>query len=233
MQGKFVVTGCGRSGTTFTTHLFRQVGVDARHEEFFPYIKRRWPGVFYDRKADRHHLFGLDWGDYAAEIAWQAAPFLAWLHPSIPVVHQLRHPRRFVLSRISKGMTHADLRNRYTRIKINNRGAEAVNEAAFADKVRYLAEFWVVWNDLVEKNARGSYMRLRVEDLDPAAFGKMLDHVGVTAAPEAIDAAFATVPRDTNTRPPSGEAVDWAVLSGAARSRLEAACARYGYDPEG
>lgn len=233
MQGKFVVTGCGRSGTTFTTHLFRQIGIDARHEEFFPYIKRRWPGVFYDRKARRHHLFGLDWGDYPAEIAWQAAPFLAWLHPSIPVVHQLRHPKRFVRSRIAKGMTHADLRDRYARIKVNNRGAAAMQDAAFADKVRYLAEFWVVWNGLVEKNARGDYMRLRVEDLDPTTFGSVLAHVGADADAATIASAFDTVPRDTNTRPPGGEAVDWSVLSSGARARLEAACARYGYDPEG
>jgi hypothetical protein len=92
---------------------------------------------------------------------------------------------------------------------------------------------WVGWNRLVEKAAGARsglvYHRYRVEDLDQAAVGDLVEMIGGKPRLEELVGALALIPKSTNTRR-RAEGVTWESLpDGGVKDDLEELAGTYGY----
>lgn len=228
---KFLVTGCGRSGTTYTTELLMALGLDVRHETLFGQMRIRAPWVFRNGTSGRHSFGPINWGEHTGEVAWQAVPFLPYLRRRVPVFHQVRAPELYVRSRIAKGFTYGLLRHRHCPIEIEGLTARDMKTAPEELQVRYLALFWSRWNAMARRNARGPYLHLRIEDLDAEVLGEILERIGYSCPEDQVERAFEQVSRRTNAAPGGPERLDWSVLTTAERDEFAVACRREGYAP--
>jgi len=75
----FVVTGSGRSGTTYAARLFTALGVECGHEAVFRVDTSRFTGF----------------GPYVGDASWLAVPFVASLPDDVRVTLELLDERRF------------------------------------------------------------------------------------------------------------------------------------------
>lgn len=116
---RLLVTGSGRSGTTWTAAALRAAGVDCSHER-----------VFTSR--------GMSADDWLAESSAGAAPFTPM--DDTYVVRLVRHPLKVIASAVHRGgvLSRSDFAARYVP---ELRGISDLAEQA--------AVYWVRWNDLV------------------------------------------------------------------------------------
>jgi len=247
----FVVTGCARSGTTYTARLLSHVGCSCTHESVFGPHTRRFSG----------------WGAAQGDSSWLAAPFLAEVGSDTVVVHQVREPLaavdalvRFQLFSTARSGIRQDALafSRYVR----GHGARALLRSIdprrrLARRVRRRSDFvafmrehcpeafletneaaraarhWIAWNDRIEVTARVAglrYLRIRIESLDAATLCSIVDVLGGSPDPQSIEAALDTVPREVNRQPGGrSRAITRQDLGDALASAFEAAADRYGY----
>lgn len=76
---RFVITGCGRSGTGFYSNLMKENGINCGHES---YISLRGPKSF----------------NFVAESSWLAVPFLASIPDNYYIIRTLRDPFKVIKS---------------------------------------------------------------------------------------------------------------------------------------
>ena len=76
---KFIITGCGRSGTGFYSNLMKENGINCGHES---YISLRGPKSF----------------NFVAESSWLAVPFLASIPDNYYIIRTLRDPFKVIKS---------------------------------------------------------------------------------------------------------------------------------------
>lgn len=226
MTRQFVITGCGRSGTTYIAELLSRLGCTCTHEKFFTgkrpsrlaeYLARvgwqplRWPAPPY------------------GEAAWEAAPLLPLLPDDTLVFHQLRHPLEFIRSRQKKGWVHGRLRHRHLP-QLPRYRRESFARLPLERQVDLLARFWIDWNRLVESRVGGKpYMRYRVEDFDLELLLEMLARIEFPSDPDAVGKVFGELPRNVNTRGRKRDDITLDLLPDATRRELEVAAAGYGY----
>ena len=175
MPRRFLITGCGRSGTLYTSQLLTAAGVACGHES-----------------ACRVSGFkGM--GDLVGEASWYAAAYLEDLPHDVVVIHQVRQPlavasswyriRLFArtplitvcygqvtprqLMRIASTPRATTRRWQYIRNQrqLVKRATKAFDASGEAERcVRY----WSDWNRLAEEASAGRpYLRFRLEDLGP------------------------------------------------------------------
>lgn len=72
MSRPFLATGCGRSGTTWISHLLTRLGIPTWHE----------------RQFDPYHSGPL----VVPEASWLAIPYIDTLHRDTPVLRMIRNP---------------------------------------------------------------------------------------------------------------------------------------------
>jgi len=213
---RFLITGCGRSGTGYTAKLLGDLGLPCGHEAIF-----RPPNV------ERAHF---EWPpQLPGESSWLAAPFLKSLPKGTLVLHQLREPMAVIRSFLR--IRFFDEPSAYLRF------AEAcVPDLASGDRVEKCMKYWLHWNRLAERAAELEglrYLRFRLEDVDAPLVARMLELIGYPCDPERVARAVAQRPRDYNTRGDKGPDADltWDTLPhGDLRDALAALAARYGYE---
>lgn len=226
MTKRFVITGCGRSGTTYTARLLSQLGCHCAHEQYFTGSK---PSPVTGLLA-RRGLLKLAWKPpVIGEAAWEAAPWLPHLADSTLVFHQIRHPLEFIRSRQKKGWVHGRFRSRHLP------HLPKMNKAEFAalplnQQAEWLARFWIDWNALVESRSEGKpYMRYRVEDFDLPLLLRILDSIEFDYCQTEVQKTFESLPRNVNTRGQKREDITLDLLPNALRDELALAADRYGY----
>ena len=169
MLDRFVVTGCGRSGTRFVAELLTASGVRCGHEAAHSHAARgRWPA-------------GL-----VADSSWMAACMLDVV--TVPVVLLVRHPLAVVRSWVEIGFfsrdagnpTHGPLRSAYPEVY---RHPEPHDRAL------------AMWVKLTSATLQRAELVLRLEDLaaGPGPLRRLLGWCG--GDPGRADQAHAAVGR--------------------------------------
>lgn len=230
---KFIITGCGRSGTTYIAKLLTDLGCPCSHEEYFP---AKLPKLIYLPVFHKlayipfYKITKLRWPTHhRGEAAWQAAGFLDLLPSDVAVLHQIRHPLDFIRSRQKKGVVYGRLRSMFTDVE-HYQTKHDFAALPLEKQVSYLAQFWIEWNQLVEKRVGDHpYLRYRVEDLDLNLLHQILDLIGFECSPEKLKATYESTSKKVNTRGTTRDDISLDLLSDQAFSRLKDAAARYGY----
>lgn len=235
----FVVTGCPRSGTGFTSRLMSILGFPCGHEKLF---------TLESVTRERIEPFQPErdiWGDSS----YLAAPMLNRLPKNTLVFHQVRNPVKVVRSLMGMDFW-------FTRkcCGLPGRGRARHGESATTFILRHLPQiapeeprlvqcvnFWVYWNRLIERQGSSDklrYHRYLVEDLGRLETGALQEVVGLLGHTRELDAyhrGLAAIPTNYNTRPMrrGDPAIKWSSLPGGEPkdSLLELALT-YGYTRE-
>lgn len=155
---KLLVTGCGRSGTTWMLHCLRAAGLPAIGEH-----GRTWQTVPFDGNA------------WDVDVSWRLAPFTPW--PDAYVVHIVRHPLDVIRSRLDTGnFAPGKGMGAYAR-----KWCPGMNTTD--DLTEAIAWHWVQWNRLVVADEV-----LRLEDVDAIAISRLASMVDPRAHLEALPA---------------------------------------------
>jgi len=215
---RFLITGCGRSGTGYTASLLNRLGVECGHEVLYE-VERL--------AADR----APGWpADCPGESSWLAVPFLETLPAGTVVLHQVRHPLAVVRSFVRQnffGRKHA-----WRSFAVRHCPALGGDDA-LENTFRY----WAHWNRRVERAgelAGLEYLRYRLEDVDRELVARLLERVGHPRSPDEIAAALEETSSTTNTAGDrTGDSLSWDALTDPSLAReVLALAARYGYDAE-
>lgn len=146
---QFIVTGTGRCGTRYMSHLLRGAGIKCGHENIFGPSNEDgvWPA---DTK-------------YVVDSSWLAAPFLAQY--SCPVVHVVRSPLHCIRSLATCLLLNP--RNGWMEFMRKYCPSAFVNRDPFST----VARFYVAWNAMIERVDYGhrEYLRVRIEGLNVSA----------------------------------------------------------------
>ena len=117
---KFIITGCGRSGTTYISNLLSNIGCTCMHEGYYASLIKR--GIFFYSPKHKYKIKLLKavWDtNYQGEAAWQAVPYLRYSPKSVIVFHQVRHPMIYIRSRQKKGLVSGPFRQKYCKIDVS------------------------------------------------------------------------------------------------------------------
>lgn len=242
MGRRFLITGCGRSGTKYTALLLGAAGVRCGHEVACT------PTGF------------QGFGDAVGESSWFAAGYMDQMPDDVVVVHQVRHPESTVRSFHRIGLFDRPYhRNALLDLSVwraglgggptpRNIGRAAVYRARARKKAAYVRDqrrlvadstdvfdrpegaaryvrYWTQWNSLVERGASGRrYLRIRLEDMGAGTWDELCDflEIGRMDLPE-LD------PANTKDRYPPGH-LDLGPGLAALDPSVTELAARYGYD---
>ena len=230
---RFVIAGCGRSGTTYMARVLSDLGCACGHEAYFPSLERKGPFFFSPRHRFRVRALMAAWAMPPwGEAAWQAAPFIRFLPRGTMVFHQVRNPLAFIKSRQKKGLTFIPFRTRYCPVPAGCRDEAGFAALPPAQQAAYLAEFWVQWNRMIERAAgcgRFGYMRYRIEDVDAGHVGRMLETIRCPCPAEAVQRVIAGTERTLHSLGLPETDVTPDMLPAATREALRKLAAEYGY----
>lgn len=176
MQNKFIVTGCGRSGTGYIASRIHETGVMCGHENVF--TTKGFQG----------------WQNFQGDVSWLAVPFLEEVNGETPILHIVRNPKYVVKSFYRLGLfSPFSWRNyiintdpifilKYFFLKPNNiykRYVNTINYIKYMQKympfltsqneIDNIWKYWVEWNLKCEEVANKNslpYLRIRIEDID-------------------------------------------------------------------
>lgn len=166
---RFVVTGCGRSGTQYVSRLLTSAGLDCGHEAVF----NAWPAM------------GLqpDWRDAPldGDSSYIAAPFTAELAAELTVVHLVRPPLDHIRSVVGIQWLHHH-RNPWVQFLHYHCGM-----LTYPPGPVRAAWYWLQWNRMAERHA---YLTWRLHDLDAADVMDLAEAISVEMDPEQLDLAL-------------------------------------------
>ena len=211
---RFLVTGCGRSGTGYTATLFTTLGLPCGHE-----------AVFNPYDLDRAEVFWPE--DVPGESSWLAAPLLQHMPAGTKVLHQVR--------------SHLEVVRSLVRIRLFDEPSpyrqfaeDLCPQLATGTALEQSALYWLHWNQIVEEGARAAglpYMRYRLEDYGPELVDALLEFIEVSIADGQVQTALAERPRDVNTRGDKSQdaTVSLDTLDPSLVNQLTAQARRYGY----
>lgn len=134
----FVITGCGRSGTTFTWRLLNRLGIRTSHEEFF--------------RAETRFYFEewLTETNTSGEVSGLAAPALGYLDPGTTIYHQVRNPVAVIASLMGLRNFHPE-HHQSLLVKYNFRYIPSMDMTD--DPIVTCMKYWLHWNRLVPPTA--------------------------------------------------------------------------------
>lgn len=232
-----LVTGCGRSGTSYAKVLLNALGYTCEHE-----------------RSVRPQGF-VGWQGRAAETSWFAPPYIADLPEGTFVVHQVRQPASVIASfyRIGffgDGPWRTVLANprrtasylRYpTRLRRRiqeleaQRGVVSRHTSVFdePDELLRCYRYWFEWNSLLERALDASgheHVRCRLEDFTAPFLHGVLTRLDRPApSVDEIAATMRAIP-PANQMPEYRErSIDWRPFE--AVEGLTEMVERYGYGP--
>lgn len=211
-----VITGTGRSGTSYASGLFTGLGIPTTHQR-----------VFHDEYKGEE----LGWGPLVGDSSALAAPFVKLLPEHVLVIHQVRHPALVVSSLLRNSHVPGQ--------KARLRRGEPPGMYYYAHHLPGLQEIsgeaekacalWVAWNRLAEQIAdRPNYILHRVEDYSPEFLKSVLESFGLpwTSWREQL---FMSLPRNAGATGTTGR-MDFSTVAGAQREPLLHMARRYGYE---
>lgn len=198
-RARFVVTGCGRSGTGYVSQLLSALGVPCGHEAIYG---PTGPG---------------GWGGLLGDSSWLAVPYLDEFDGT--VIHLVRDPRKVVESHLRIQFFADHHRTSYQQA-LRRAAPEVFHPGGQFERA---CRYWVLWNGIVERHTD---QRIPVEGLDPA---NLLGALGASALAEdqaLIQRVLAAVPTTYNSRQGrTAPNVGWDELPGDVR----ALALKYGY----
>ncbi len=178
---KLLITGCGRSGTLYTTEVWRSLGLDIRHERPIPLhgsMGRDGAASWFMAVDDTNPPFGPGTRGYNFDF----------------VLHVVRHPLKVIASVaqfiLQKGVPSPEYIEKHapeTRLTFEERTLEPKQQF-----ILRAARYWYYWNELAEGKADQT---LQVEQLVSALPG-LCDQLGVEYRPEHAE----KIPKNTNAR---------------------------------
>ena len=214
---RFLITGCGRSGTGYIAQLLSALGLPCGHEKIFSL-----PAVVREKLA---------WPEtWPGDSSWLAVPFLDELPEGTAVLHQVRDPlavvRSFARIRFFEGKEpYRDFLERH------------LEGLAACDPLEAGLRYWDEWNAKVEEaeHLEGlSYLRYRLEEMSEELVCRLLDHLGHPYDPLRVREVVVTHSTNYNTRGDraADSGITWASLPEcAAKTSAAARAKRYGYPP--
>ena len=214
---RFLVTGCGRSGTGYVANLLTALGLPTGHEAIFNPVNLRGDEVVWPEELP-------------GESSWLGAPFLGCLPPETVVLHQVREPVAVVRS---------FLRIRFfeTPSPYLDFAVEHFPELESGPPEERALRYWIGWNQLVElatELGAGAYHRYRLEDVDAPLVEEILRALDQPLDSDRVREVVEKSPRDYNSR--GAKATDTITWSDLERLPLAAEArelaARYGYAGE-
>jgi hypothetical protein len=215
---KYLITGCGRSGTLFASKLFSAVGSPCSHE------------VAFGAHVMKHHKSATWNPNFHGEASWLAAPVIkrAW-KDDLVILHQLRDPIEVIRSMVGIGSMGRE--TPYQRYIFHY--LPELREIAKRSQVEACMAFWVLWNDMIaHKTERfGQLFRYHVESLDPDLLSRISDSfgLGLFAQESEIRRAMQQLGTKVHTRT-RNESITWETLpEGVWKRELRDATVRYGY----
>jgi hypothetical protein len=139
---KLLITGCGRSGTFYSTEVWRQLGLDIRHERPFAHhgkMGEDGAASWLMAVNDPNPPFGPSAADYEFDV----------------VIHQVRHPLKVIASVaqfiLAKGQFAKDYIERNApQIRIAKEELLLNKEQQF---VLQAARYWYYWNLISQQKA--------------------------------------------------------------------------------
>lgn len=174
---KFIITGCGRSGTNYVAERLNSFGIKCGHESVF-----RVTGA-------KENL-----GNYDGDSSWFSAPFLGKQYPSTKILHIVRDPKKVIESFHRIGLFNAsplrhvligqsflinakrykfNLKKLYYRYNyvMAHRNLLKTYTSCWEKETEFerLCEYWYQWNKIIEERVNTynlPYMICRLEDID-------------------------------------------------------------------
>lgn len=137
-ESRIMIIGCGRSGTTFTSKLFKAHGFSVGHERLLQHGISSWLLV---SNQDTVHI-----GPSYSEIK----------DLGLPVVHQVRHPIKAIASFLSTGHKSWEFIANEIPIDYDN-----------DNKVLRGMKYWYYWNLMAEKKATFTYQVEKLDEVFP------------------------------------------------------------------
>lgn len=237
---KFLISGCGRSGTTYTAKLLTAAGCSCSHEAYFPkkVTALIYLPLFYECIYTPYRkVFKLQYPiSHQGEAAWHAAPFLDFLHDDTVVFHQIRNPIDFIRSRqkiglIGTGRLRRDGRLRGKFTSISYRDIKNFRNLSMQEQVDHLARVWIEWNEIVEEKCKNHVnFRYRLEDIDVSLVEKIFSLIEFDYDLDKLKLACESVSKKTNSRGKTRSDVSLDMLSKPLYSRVKDLASRYGYN---
>ena len=212
-QPRLIVTGTGRSGTGFAAQWLSSAGLRTGHEALFMYR-----GL--DAAIKRAAMFR----QFQADASWMASPYLdREFLAGVPVVHQMRHPRKVIQSWIRKST--AEHTPRYWGFVMEH--APEVGEQE--REIDQFAARYVLWTELIERKLGAHpHYRWRVEDGEAGLLAWLSDR-GILD-PTRLDADNLFPDKSYNHKAGESAPLELFDISEPWRSRLAAISERYGYE---
>lgn len=221
---KFVVTGCGRSGTAFAAQLLAGAGARVGHEKLF------------HPATSAPSLEGVD-----GDVSWYAVPWLGELPDEVVILHLVRHPEPTIGSWLGR-----EVFVRFPwREQIRNLGRRLIHRplpqagplptwrflwrhcphAMQGDsEVARIAQYWVDWNLRVEHESNEKQrLIVRLDELSrPETLVRIFDLLDVVADPVQVSRS-AGAPLNVGR----GRSAQLALLPSRLRSEVHSLADRY------
>lgn len=223
--GRFVVTGCGRSGTQYVSGLLRMLGIKSGHETVYNHdLVPANPDL---EKIDRR------WEKVDVEVSWIAAPFLFTLPEGSVVWHQTRDLLKVVRCWYHHGLLRPDP-NIAPLPPVANFVHLSLPCCMEGSELEKCIKYVLCWNDLIERQVKEAglkYFRYKVEDITAELLSNMLKESGYNIPIEKIQKALDDQATNVGTcsHPPEHD-IPWErVLQEHCGDELYEMVARYGY----
>jgi hypothetical protein len=203
---KILITGCPRSGTTYTSKLLQRCGKDVTHEhrigedgivswlltptiEDVTFIRQRRNFKSIHTNSKTHYMWRPFHWDHPIPTAEFKSEFGVFLH-------QVRDPIRCISSMTSLRERSMRCTNSYVKYPIPPVPFEDMTFGERRDyRFRRQMYFWYYWNKIGIKNSQWHYC---VENLGTSAKKGFCDRLQITEAD--FDKAYRFVSKSTNRR---------------------------------
>jgi len=217
---KILVTGTGRSGTTFVATTLQHLGISASHEQVYQLGARKhkeWP------KQDH------------VEVSWAAPKFRSSWPEDMTILHLVRHPLRTIESYLNviRGL-ESYKKQHWMLPELLPPGnpplpPEGIVEGRGWQNADWVAWHYITWNRLVERYAED---RRRVEDcrLTTGPVEWILSRLEGGWEGSTLGIAYGKANR--NSVNPGKNVVTMESFAEELREPLRIICEDYQYDPE-
>jgi hypothetical protein len=232
---RFVIAGCSRSGTTYMAKLMSNLGLACGHERIFNIWRICGIGELTEPMVN---FFEAD--SKQGDASFLSIPYLNQLPEGTVILHQVRNPLEVIRSHMGirffadPPVPSIYLANEHAQILdfLRKHSPEMFQtDSEIARCMRY----WYFWNRIAEEaksNASLTYLRYRVEDIDPALMRRIVLSIQPDFDENKCRQALDLLGKKTNTRP-RDTTWTWDNLpSGLEKDQVLKQSRLYGYVPD-